>query len=91
MSMATFSVRVDSQLKREVEECLQDMGLSMSAAINIYLRQIARSRAIPFPVSCAPVPNQETLDAIAEGERIASDPKAKGYKDMESLLAALNS
>ena len=91
MSTSTFSVRVDSGLKTEVEKCLSDMGLSMSTAINMYLRQIARHRAIPFIVSAAPVPKKETLDAIEEGERIAHDPNVPGYKDMDSLRKALNS
>ena len=56
MSTSTFSVRVDSALKKEVENCLSEMGMSMSTAINIYLRQIARIRAIPFIVTSAPLP-----------------------------------
>lgn len=91
MSTTTFSVRVDSALKAEVEKCLSDMGMNMSTAINIYLRQIARVKAIPFIVTSAPVPNRETIEAIEEGERIARDPGVAGYKDMESLRRALNS
>ena len=91
MSTSTFSVRVDSNLKTEVEKCLSDMGMSMSTAINIYLRQIARHRAIPFIISAAPVPNKDTLEAFEEGERIAHDPDVPGYKNMESLRKALNS
>ena len=91
MSTSTFSVRVDSALKTEVENCLADMGMSMSTAINIYLRQIARHRASPFIITSAPVPNRETLEAIEEGERIAHDPNVPGYKDMDSLRRALNS
>ncbi|MBP5640484.1 MAG: type II toxin-antitoxin system RelB/DinJ family antitoxin [Victivallales bacterium] len=91
MSTSTFSVRVDSVLKSEVEKCLSDMGMNMSTAINIYLRQIARIKAIPFIVTSAPLPNKETLEAIDEGERIAHDPMVRGYRDMESLRKALNS
>jgi len=36
------------------------------------------------------MPNRETLQAIEEGERLAQDPNAPGYHDMESLLNALN-
>ena len=91
MSTSTFSVRVDSALKAEVEKCLSDMGMNMSTAINIYLRPIARGKAIPFIVTSAPMPNRETIEAIEEGERIAGDPGVTGYKDMESLRRALNS
>ena len=91
MSTSTFSVRVDSALKAEVEKCLSDMGMSMSTAINIYLRQIARIKAIPFIVTSVPVPKRETMEAIEEGERIAHDPTVPGYRDMDSLRKALNS
>ena len=91
MSASTFSVRVDSALKAEVENCLSDLGMSMSTAINLYLRQIVRHRAIPFIIASAPVPNKETMEAIEEGERIAHDPNVPGYKDMDSLRRALNS
>ena len=91
MSTSTFSVRVDSALKAEVENCLLDMGMNMSTAINIYLRQIVRQKAIPFIITSAPVLNKETLEAIEEGERIAHDPNVPGYRDMESLRKALNS
>ena len=91
MSTSTFSVRVDSAHKAEVENCLSEMGMSMSTAINIYLRQIARHRAIPFVIRSGPAPKRETLEAIREGERIARDPGVPGYRDMESLRKALNS
>ena len=91
MSTSTFSVRVDSALKTEVENCLSEMGMTMSTAINIYLRQIARLKAIPFIITSSPLPNRETLDAIEEGERIAYDSSVPGYKDMKSLHKALDS
>ena len=68
-----------------------NLGFKRSQRINIYLRQIARIKAIPFIVTSAPVPNRETMEAIEEGERIAHDPTVPGYKDMDSLRKALNS
>ncbi len=75
MSTSTFSVRVDSALKTEVEKCLSDMGMNMSTAINIYLRQIARIKAIPFIVTSSPILNQKTLEAMAAALQLANDPK----------------
>lgn len=91
MSTANLSVRVDAELKKDVEVCLDEMGMNMSTAINMYLKQIVKRRAIPFVITANPVPNKETLAAIAEGERIANDPDVKGYRNMESLIEALNS
>ena len=91
MSTANLSIRVDAELKKEVENCLEDMGLNMSTAINIYLKQIVKQRAIPFRVTATPKVNHETIEAIAEGARLANDPSAVGYRDMDSLIEALNS
>lgn len=91
MSTANLSIRVDAELKKDVESCLEDMGMNMSTAINIYLKQIVKQRAIPFRVTASPKVNQETIEAIAEGTRLANDPSAAGYRDMNSLIEALNS
>ncbi|MBO7329947.1 MAG: type II toxin-antitoxin system RelB/DinJ family antitoxin [Lentisphaeria bacterium] len=91
MSTANLSIRVDAELKKNVESCLEDMGMNMSTAINIYLKQIVKQRAIPFRVTATPKVNRETIEAIAEGARLANDPSATGYRDMNSLIEALNS
>ena len=91
MSTSNLCVRVDSELKQAVESCLADMGLNLSTAIMIYLKRIARDHEIPFKITSARRINQETLDAIEEGRRIANDPSVPGYHDMKSLIEALNS
>jgi len=91
MSTSNLCVRVDSELKQAVESCLADMGLNLSTAITIYLKRIARDREIPFKITSARQVNQETLDAIEEGHRLANDPNAPVYHDMKSLIEALDS
>lgn len=91
MSTANLSFRVDAELKKAAESCLDEMGMNMSTAINIYLKQIVKCRAIPFVISASPLPNAATLAAIEEGERIAHDSNVKGYHDMPGLIEALNS
>jgi len=91
MNTANLSVRIDAELKKNVEGCLDEMGMNMSTAINIYLKRIAKLRAIPFPITADSRPNKATLAAIEEGECIAHDPTVKGYRDMDSLRKALES
>ena len=52
--MAQISLRVDDDIKRRAEEALDDIGLSMSAAINVFLKKVARERRIPFELSADP-------------------------------------
>lgn len=45
------SFRIDEDVKRSAERALDDMGLSMSAAITVFLKKVARERRIPFEIS----------------------------------------
>ena len=48
MSEARLNVRVDSTTKKQAEAVFSALGMNMSTGINIFLAQVARSRAIPF-------------------------------------------
>ena len=66
MTMAQISLRVDDKTKRDAEKTLNDIGLSMSTAINIFLKTVAREKRIPFELSADPFYSAEN---IAEIER----------------------
>ena len=48
MTETRLSVRVDNTTKRQAEAVFTALGMNMSTGINIFLAQVARSRAIPF-------------------------------------------
>ena len=48
--MALINIRVDDSLKENVETILEDMGLNMTTAITIYLKEIVRSKQIQFTI-----------------------------------------
>jgi len=52
----TTTLRIDDDLKRDCEAIFDDLGLSMSGAITLFLKQVARQRAIPFVLSCDKIP-----------------------------------
>jgi len=43
-----INVMVEKKLKEQTTEILEDLGLSMSMAITIYLKQIVRNNGLPF-------------------------------------------
>lgn len=45
------NIRIDPELKAEAKGILEDLGLNLSSAINIYLRAIVRQRGIPFDIA----------------------------------------
>lgn len=52
--MAQISFRVDDNVKIDAEKTLDAIGLSMSAAMNIFLKKVAREKRIPFELSLDP-------------------------------------
>ncbi|MGN0482938.1 MAG: type II toxin-antitoxin system RelB/DinJ family antitoxin [Lachnospiraceae bacterium] len=52
--MAQISLRVDDDVKRNAEKTLNEIGLSMSTAINIFLKTVVRENRIPFELSADP-------------------------------------
>ena len=46
-----MSIRTDSELKAQAEQVLSQLGMNMTGAINMFLRQIVRDRAVPLSLS----------------------------------------
>lgn len=89
MATANINVRVDESLKRSAEILFDEIGMNMSTAINIFLKQAVREQGIPFPLKIEP-PNAETLQALAEVEEMQKHPeKYKGYTDVDEMMREL--
>ncbi len=69
MATTNINVRVDSVLKQEAEALFNDLGLSMSAAINMFLRSAIIHDGIPFEIK-RQIPNAETKAALDEYEEM---------------------
>ena len=76
MSTANLTVRIDAGIKSEAEKLFEDLGMSISTAFNIFLRQAVRAQAIPFTISRG-IANQTTLAAMREAEQIANNATAR--------------
>ena len=86
---SNISIRMDSDLKSAAEALFDELGMSLSTAFNIFVRQSLREGGIPFKITEGR-PNQETVAAMLEAERIAKDPSVKGYHNVDDLFADLN-
>ena len=87
MATTNLNVRVDETLKKNAEELLNDLGMNMSTAVNVFLRQRVRVHGIPFEIK-ADVPNAETLEAISDvkNERNLHGP----FNSVDELMEDLN-
>ncbi len=83
-----FSVRMDSDIKKQCEALYNELGMNLTTAINVFLRQSLRVGGLPFDVRVEQ-PNKETIAAMLEAERISRDPSIKRYSDVEEALKAL--
>lgn len=83
---ALIQVRVEPELKTDVDSILSANGLDIPTAIRIFLTKVRRVGGIPFEVKAY---NSETIAAMEEANRIASDPQAKSYRSFNELLADL--
>lgn len=87
-STTNFSVRMDSEVKKQCEALYGELGVNLTTAINVFLRQSLRVGGFPFDVRIEQ-PNRETVAAMREAERLANDPSARRYTDVEEALRAL--
>jgi DNA-damage-inducible protein J len=77
----TLNLRVNPDVKRRAEEVLSQLGIPMSTAIDIYLKQISLTGGIPFSVTLPKVPASVNADLMTTDEIHAK--LKEGYNDME--------
>ncbi|HRQ38965.1 MAG TPA: type II toxin-antitoxin system RelB/DinJ family antitoxin [Chloroflexota bacterium] len=82
---AVITTRIEPELKQEVETVLAELGLTTSQAMLLYFKQIALQQGIPFAVK---IPNQDTINAIAEAREPYNLP---GFDTIDDLFDALES
>lgn len=68
MAKVSTNVSIDAETKAKAQELLADLGLDLSTAVNIFLRQMIRENAIPFEIRRVS-PNAETIAAIEAMEK----------------------
>jgi len=83
-----ISIRMDSEIKSQADALFEELGMNITTAFNIFVRQTLREGRIPFDITIHN-PNGKTVAAMLEAERIARDSSIKGYTNVDVLLADL--
>ena len=60
---SAINIQIDSSVKKEATMVLTDLGLSMSSAINLFLKQVIKKNGLPFEVTNV-VPQKKILDVV---------------------------
>ena len=92
MASVSTNIRLDSELKKESAELLKGLGLSLTDAVSMFLRQVVLTKGLPFEVRYPEpryLPSRAEL-ALEEARRISHDPKVKSYTDIDELFRDLD-
>ncbi len=79
---ATTHARLTPEVKEQAEKILKDLGISISAAYEMYYRQIIAHQGIPFDLR---IPNKDTRQAMSD----ASIGKGKKYDTIDEMFTDL--
>ena len=74
----TVTFQMDPKIKRQVEALFSALGMDLSTAFNIFIRQSLRERRLPFQPSVAPA-EWENETARRKTDAILSNPKAERF------------
>lgn len=81
--MAQVSFRIDDKIKRDAEQVCEDIGISMSAAITIYLKRLGKERRIPFDLVADPFYSSKDIEVL--DRRIADIKAGKNVSEHELI------
>ena len=89
MAKVPTNISIDEDIKPSAQAMLAEFGLDLSTAVNMFLRQMLREKAIPFEIR-KDVPNATTLASIQEVEEMEKHPElSKTYQSVDDLMENL--
>lgn len=81
MAQATFSIRMDEQLKQDFDALCAEFGMSASTAFNVFAKAVIREKKIPFEISSTP-----SAAAMEEGYKafmaLRAEAQQKGLQEL---------
>lgn len=89
MATVPTQIRIDENLKKQATELFSQLGMDMSSAMNIFLRQCVMRGGLPFEVTL-PKYKQNVLDAMEEAKKLSKDPNTKRYASFSEAMEDIN-
>jgi len=90
--MSTIQIRVDAGMKKNVKKIFDDIGIDMSSAIKVYLKQVIINKGIPFKLvtenGMTISQENKILDASAD---VKADKNVKTFNEWKEVKSYLNS
>ncbi len=83
----TLHIRIEPSVKRKAEETLNDLGLSITEAINVFLNQVILHDGIPFEIK-KPRYNVETIKVLEDTKK--GKNLSKSFTDVDEMFKELD-
>ena len=87
MALATFSVRMDENLKKQFDIICSEFGMNATTAINVFARAVVRERKIPFEIQATSV---DTLKGLGMQEFLSLREQAKENSVQDLSIDEIN-
>lgn len=82
-------IRIEENTKKEAVELLEGLGLNLSDAVNMFLRQIILRKGMPFEIKYPEDTwefKPEVIEAMEEARKISRDPSVKSYTNVKEMF-----
>lgn len=83
MSQSTISARIDSEDKKAFDSFCNDIGISTSSAINMFIKTVIRENRIPFRIVNDPFYSKSNVDFLKEGIKSLNEGKGVSHELIE--------
>lgn len=87
MAETTLKIKIDKDLKEQAEAAFDEMGMSISTAFNVFIRQTLRQGKIPFEITLS-ASNKDTMQAMKDVDDGVN--LSKSFDSVEELMGDLN-
>lgn len=87
MAQTLVNFRVDEKTKKEMEDICSELGITVSTALNIFIKKMTREKRIPFEVSIDPFYSESNMEAIEKSVKQLKEGKVvvKTMKELEAM------
>lgn len=82
-------IGIEEDTKKQAVELLEGLGLDLSEAVNMFLRQVILRKGIPFEVTYPETVwefKPEVIAAMEEAKNISRNPDVKGHTDVKQMF-----
>ena len=84
MAQTLVNIRMDEELKRNMEQTCQELGMNMTTAITIFAKKMTREKRIPFEVSVDPFYTESNMEHLRRGVKALNAGKGVEHDIIEA-------